>query len=119
MAPGISTHTAAPATAGRGQAPSRWMWLAAAGIAVLYMGSTLLTPLYPIYRREFGFSELVVTGIYAIYVVGNLFVLFLFGRLSDQIGRRRTTLIALAGTLLSALCLAFAMNAAWLFRHAC
>ena len=111
MASGISTHTAAPAAAGRGHAPS----LAAAGIAVLYMGSTLLTPLYPIYRREFGFSELVVTGIYAIYVVGNLFVLFLFGRLSDQIGRRRTTLMALVLAVLSVLCFASAVNAAWLF----
>lgn len=115
MASGKSTHRAEQAALAGKRASGRWMWLAALGIAVLYMGSTLLTPLYPIYRREFGFSELVVTGVYAIYVVGNLFVLFLFGRLSDQIGRRRTTLIALAGTVLSALCLAFATNAAWLF----
>jgi MFS family permease len=115
MASGKSTHHAGQA-ASSGERPSgQWMWLAALGIAVLYMGSTLLTPLYPIYQREFGFSELVVTGIYAIYVVGNLVVLFLFGRLSDQIGRRRTTLMALACTVLSVLCFAFAMNAAWLF----
>ena len=93
MASGKSTHRAEQAALAGKRASGRWMWLAALGIAVLYMGSTLLTPLYPIYRREFGFSELVVTGVYAIYVVGNLFVLFLFGRLSDQIGRRRTTLI--------------------------
>lgn len=78
-----------------------WMWAAAVAIAVLYIGSTILTPLYPLYRHEFGFSELIVTEIYAIYVVGNLTVLFFFGRLSDQIGRRRTTLLALAITALS------------------
>jgi MFS family permease len=91
------------------------MWAAAFGIAVLYVGSTILTPLYPIYRREFGFSELVVTEIYAIYVVGNLTVLFVFGRLSDQIGRRRTTLLALGITVLSALCFLLAKGTIWLF----
>ncbi|MBS0422052.1 MAG: MFS transporter [Proteobacteria bacterium] len=73
-------------------------------IAVLYVGSTILTPLYPIYRREFGMSELAVVEVYAIYVVGNLAVLAAFGRMSDQIGRRVTTLAALALTALSALC---------------
>ena len=51
----------------------RWMWAAASGIAVLYVGSTLLTPLYASYEREFGFSEIVVTEIYAIYAIGNCF----------------------------------------------
>ena len=60
------------------------------------MGSTLLTPLYLIYRRMFGFSEVTLTLIYAVYVVGNLAALFFFGRLSDQIGRRRTSLPAIA-----------------------
>jgi MFS family permease len=93
----------------------RWLWAAASGIAVLYVGSTLLTPLYPLYERRFGFAELGVTEIYAIYVVGNLAVLFLFGRLSDQIGRRPVALIALAITIVSALCFLFARGEAWLF----
>ena len=54
------------------------MWIAAAGIGLLYIGSTLLTPLYPIYRRQFHFSELIVTAVYAVYVIGNLAVLFFF-----------------------------------------
>lgn len=91
------------------------MWAAALGIAVLYAGSTILTPLYPVYEREFGISELVVTEIYAIYVVGNLAVLFFFGRLSDGIGRRVTTLIAFAITFASATCFLLARGTAWLF----
>jgi len=91
------------------------MWNAAAGIAVLYVGSTLLTPLYPLYERRFGFGELGVTEIYAIYVLGNLAVLFFFGRLSDQIGRRPVALIALGITIASALCFLFAESEAWLF----
>ena len=52
-------------------------------------GSTLLTPLYVIYRQKFGFSGVTLTLIYAAYVVGNLGALLLFGRVSDQVGRRR------------------------------
>ncbi|HEX5353942.1 MAG TPA: MFS transporter [Rhodanobacteraceae bacterium] len=93
----------------------RPMWIAAAAIGLIYVGSTLLTPLYPIYRREFHFSELIVTAIYAVYVVGNLAVLFFFGRLSDQIGRRAATLIALGITCVSVLLFLFAGSVAWLF----
>lgn len=91
------------------------MWIAAAGIGLLYVGSTLLTPLYPIYRRQFHFPELIVTAVYAVYVVGNLAVLFFFGRLSDQIGRRPATLIALGITFASALLFLAASSVAWLF----
>jgi MFS family permease len=94
---------------------SRSMWIAACGIGLIYVGSTLLTPLYPIYRREFHFSELIVTAIYAVYVVGNLAVLFFFGCLSDQIGRRAATMIAVAITAASALLFLFANSVAWLF----
>jgi MFS family permease len=79
------------------------MWLATLAIAALYAGSTILTPLYPLYRTAFGISPLTVTIVYAVYVVGNLTVLFLFGRLSDQLGRRIVTLAALVLTLMSAL----------------
>jgi MFS family permease len=72
-----------------------WMWVAAFAIAALYIISTIPTPLYGIYRREFDFPELVVTEIYAIYVIGNLAVLLFFGRLSDQIGRKPAALIGL------------------------
>jgi len=93
----------------------RPMWIAAAGIGLIYVGSTLLTPLYPIYRRDFHFSELIVTAIYAVYVIGNLAVLFFFGRLSDQIGRRAATWIAIGITAASALLFLSASSVAWLF----
>jgi MFS family permease len=91
------------------------MWIGVAALAALYIPSTLPTPLYPLYRQQFGFSELMVTAIYASYVIGNLAVLFVLGRLSDQIGRRPTSLAAGAILVLSTLCFVFADSAGWLF----
>lgn len=84
------------------------MWIATLAIGALYIGSTVLTPLYPIYQREFGISPLSVTIVYAVYAIGNLLVLFLFGRLSDQLGRRITALIAFGLTIVSAVVFLFA-----------
>jgi MFS family permease len=91
------------------------MWVGVAGIASLYIGSTLPTPLYPLYRHQFGFSEFMVTAIYASYVIGNLAALFALGRLSDQLGRRPTSLIAFAILFASVLCFLAATSTAWLF----
>lgn len=73
---------------------------AAFALAVAMLGTTLPTPLYGLYQRRFGFSELVVTVIFAAYAAGVIASLVLFGRLSDQIGRRR---MLLPGLMLSAL----------------
>lgn len=66
-------------------------------IGMLFAGSTLVTPLYIMYKQVFGFSQISLTLIYAVYVVGNLCGLLFFGRLSDQIGRRP---VAAAGMIL-------------------
>jgi MFS family permease len=71
----------------------------AAAFAVVMLGTTLPTPLYVLYRERFGFSQLMVTVIFATYAVGVIAALVLFGGLSDQIGRRR---VLLPGLLLSA-----------------
>ena len=57
-------------------------------IGMLFAGSTLVTPLYIMYKQAFGFSQITLTLIYAAYVIGNLGGLLFFGRLSDQIGRK-------------------------------
>lgn len=68
----------------------------------MLLGTTLPTPLYTIYQQEFGFSELTVTAIFATYATGVIAALLLFGRLSDQIGRRRVLLPGIALSALSA-----------------
>ena len=59
----------------------------AAMLAVMFVGAILPTPLYPLFREAFGFSPVTLTLIYAVYVLGNLVALLLFGRLADQIGQ--------------------------------
>ncbi|MGF6916876.1 MFS transporter [Paraburkholderia sp. 40] len=88
---------------------------AALVIGVLYAGSTMVTPLYPLYQRRFGLSDLTITLVYATYVIGNLGALFLFGRVSDQAGRRSVSLLVLAAAIASTMCFLFATHATWLF----
>jgi MFS family permease len=71
-------------------------------LAVAMLGTTLPAPLYVLYRERFGFSELTITVIFATYAAGVIASLLLFGRLSDQIGRRRVLLPGLALSALSA-----------------
>lgn len=84
-------------------------------IAVLFAGSTVATPLYVIYKQQLGFSEITLTLIYAVYVVGNLTALMIFGRMSDQVGRRRTAVIAIGIAIVGALVFLFAHGIASLY----
>jgi predicted MFS family arabinose efflux permease len=84
-------------------------------IAVAFMGSVVVTPLYSLYQRKFGFSEITLTLIYATYVVGNVAALLLFGQISDQVGRKRVSLPTLALAMASAAVFLFATGTLWLF----
>jgi MFS family permease len=70
--------------------------------AVTMVGTTLPTPLYGLYRQRFGFSELMITVIFATYAVGVIAALLLFGGASDAIGRRLVLLPGLGFSALSA-----------------
>jgi MFS family permease len=84
-------------------------------VGVSFAGSTLVTPLYIMYEQAFGFSKIMLTLVYAVYVVGNLLALLMFGGLSDQIGRRRAALPAIAVCAASALVFLFAQGVVALF----
>jgi MFS family permease len=77
-------------------------WVAAVAF-LLNMGfSAVPTPLYVLYQQRDGFSNLMVTVVYAVYAVGVIGSLFLGGHLSDWIGRRRVFVPALLANVLSA-----------------
>ncbi|MGW3247777.1 MFS transporter [Streptomyces sp. NPDC001070] len=70
-------------------------------------GTTLPTPLYGLYREEIGFSELIVTVVFAVYAIGVIAALLVAGDFSDVLGRRPVLLSALGLSLLSAVCFLF------------
>lgn len=80
--------------------------------AVTMLGTTLPTPLYVFYQGEFGFTTLMITVIFATYAVGVIAALLLFGRLSDEVGRRRLLLGGLALSALSAVAFLLAQGLA-------
>ena len=86
-----------------------------AAVFVLFMSSTLLTPIYDFYRASYGLTTLVITLIYAVYVIGNLIALLFLGRLSDRLGRRPVVLAGMALAALSTVLFLVSTGAAWLF----
>ncbi|MGQ0616074.1 MAG: MFS transporter [Acidimicrobiia bacterium] len=56
--------------------------------AVNMGGTTVPTPLYPLYQRDLGVSGLMVTVVFAMYALGVIAALVWFGRASDHVGRR-------------------------------
>jgi predicted MFS family arabinose efflux permease len=82
--------------------------LATFGFFVAMLGTTLPTPLYPLFEARYGFGPLLVTVIFAIYAFGVIAGLILFGNLSDRVGRKPLLLFGLALSAASALLFLFA-----------
>jgi MFS family permease len=78
--------------------------LVAYAFLVTMLGTTLPTPLYPLFSQRYGWGELMVTVIFAVYAFGVIAALLLFGNLSDEIGRKLVLLPGLAFSGASALC---------------
>lgn len=83
-------------------------FVVAALIGIAFAGSGLLTPLYALYQKSFGFSEVTLTLIYSAYVLGNVAALLFLGRLSDRVGCRITGAASVVAGLISVLLFLFA-----------
>ena len=59
--------------------------LAAFAFLVAMLGTTLPTPLYPLFEQRYSFGELMVTVIFAVYAFGVIAGLLVFGNLSDEV----------------------------------
>jgi predicted MFS family arabinose efflux permease len=84
-------------------------------LLVLFMGTNMPSPLYRVYQEAFGFSPLVLTLVFAVYVGALIPSLLLFGPLSDVVGRRLVILPAVALAILGAVLFAAADGTGWLF----
>jgi MFS family permease len=77
--------------------------LAVFAFFVAMAGTTLPTPLYPLFEQRYSFGPLLVTVIFAIYAFGVIGGLILFGNLSDRLGRKPILLLGLGLSAASAL----------------
>src|ERR1700746_3942687 len=68
------------------------------------LGTTLPTPLYPLYQQSIGLSSLMVTVVFAVYAGAVVVTLAVIGTASDHVGRRTLMLPGLAFSAASALC---------------
>ncbi|MFG2873792.1 MFS transporter [Streptomyces sp. NPDC048337] len=79
--------------------PGRRRRLATAAVAFAFwitmVGTTVPTPLYPLYERAFGFSSFAATVVFAVYACGVVGGLLILGGLADQVGRRPVQAAAL------------------------
>jgi MFS family permease len=66
-------------------------------VLVLFaIGTSLITPLIPIYKRELGFSDTVVTLFLVCYVIALVPSMLTLGQLSDRVGRKPVLAAAIA-----------------------
>jgi MFS family permease len=107
-------------TRGRSLLPAaQSFWLVGYVIFVLFLGTTIPTPLYRVYQEQLGFSSGTLTLIFAIYVASLIPSLLLFGQLSDRIGRRPVILLGLVIAAVAAAIFATAHSLASLFLARC
>src|SRR5215216_6893261 len=78
-------------------------WTVAVTFLTLAAFTTVPSPLYGLYQARDGFSEFMVTVIYAAYAIGVVGALGLAGHLSDWYGRRRLLIPAAGLTIASAI----------------
>lgn len=82
-------------------------WVAALAFLLNMAFSAVPTPLYVLFQQRDHFSNLMITVVYAVYAVGVIASLFLWGHLSDWHGRRRLLVPALLANVVSAVIFIF------------
>ena len=72
------------------------VWRTWAVLVLFALGTSLITPLIPLYQDQLGFGDTVVTLFLGCYVITLVPSMLSLGQLSDRVGRKRVLLIAIA-----------------------
>ncbi len=94
---------------------TRGAWAAAFALLVLTMGTSIITPLFPLYQDRFALSNGEITLLFAIYSLTVAPTMLLMGNLSDVIGRKPVILPALLAMALGSLVMGLADSVPVLF----
>ena len=78
----ISARPATGAKLGRTAA----FWVLAVTLGMLLFASSAPSPLYIVYQGEWGFSEITLTSVFAVYALALLTALVVAGSVSDHVG---------------------------------
>ncbi|MCC6831928.1 MAG: MFS transporter [Thermoleophilia bacterium] len=90
-------------------------WKALIGLMVLTMGTSIITPLLPLYRSHFGISNATATALFVTYTVTVVPSMLIAGNLADRLGRKWMMLPAMAIMAMASLTFALAENVPLLF----
>ncbi len=105
---------AAAAPARHGLSRDAGFWLVGSVLVLMLFSSSVPSPMYVIYQQRWQMSATMLTVVFAIYAIGILASLLIFGSLSDQIGRRPVLLASLLLVIASMVIFAGAQGVSWL-----
>jgi predicted MFS family arabinose efflux permease len=94
--------------------PTASFYLLASITLAFLAGSSVPTPLYPLYQSLWGLSPVMITVVFGVYALAVLAGLLVAGRLSDHIGRRPVLMAATLAQVVAMALFAIAASAAGL-----
>src|ERR1700729_470326 len=93
------SRTSTSTSTGLYLSPTASFWLLASITVSFLAGSSVPTPLYPLYQSLWGLTPMTITLVFGVYALGVLTGLLFAGRLSDHLGRRPVLIAAAFGQL--------------------
>jgi predicted MFS family arabinose efflux permease len=112
MSSSISGPHAHPFGRKLGRLPS--LWLQGLILTTFLAASSVPSPLYALYRAQWGFSPLTLTVLFSSYALAMLAAFLVFGSLSDHRGRREVILVSLVLEIAALVLFWRADSVAWL-----
>ena len=94
---------------------TRASWTATIALLIFTMGTSIVTPLFPLYQQDFNLTDGQVTLLFAAYTLTVVPTMLVMGGVSDRIGRRKVMFPAMVCITAASLVMAFATNVEMLF----
>jgi MFS family permease len=90
-------------------------WAAWLALLIFTMGTSIVTPLFPLYQDRFALSNGEITLLFAVYSLTVVPTMLIFGNVSDRLGRKWVILPALGTITAASVLLSFADQVPLLF----
>lgn len=94
---------------------TRSAWAATLALLIFTMGTSIVTPLLPLYQARFSLTDGQVTLLFATYTLTVVPTMLIMGGVSDRIGRKRVMGPAMVIMTAASLVMAFAVSVEMLF----